>query len=86
VIETVPRSTAGGIANCTRSPVGNVAASSGRSWLTCWSENVATAIASDRQRSKVSSGAARTRQPSSVSTSISPGRLTQTSSTPGASS
>ena len=58
VIDTVPRVTAGGMANWMRSPVGSVADSSGRSWLICWSEKVATAVASDRQRSSVSSGAA----------------------------
>jgi hypothetical protein len=57
VIDTVPRVVAGGMTNWIRSPVGRVAARSGRSWLICWSEKVATAVASDRQRSAVSSGA-----------------------------
>ena len=86
VIDTVPRGTAGGMTNWMRSPLGSVAASSGRSWLMCWSEKVATAVANDRQRSCVNSGAAKVSQPCTVSTSSSPGRLTHTSSTPGASS
>jgi hypothetical protein len=86
VIDTVPRGTAGGMTNWMRSPLGSVADSSGRSWLTCWSQKVATAVASDRQRSCVISGAGTVCQPRTVSTSSSPGRLTQTSSTPGASS
>ena len=54
-------------------------------WLICWSEKVATAVASDRQRSAVSSGACADSQPETVSTIISPGRLTQTSNTSGGS-
>ena len=55
--DTVPRCTAGGITNWMRSPLGSVAESNGCSWLTCWSQKVATAVASDRQRSCVISGA-----------------------------